>query len=82
MRSGGMGESFLEQIEKVFLAQIGNDRVEEKERLTKEWWKANFWKRLNTQMHAAQIRSDNLKGFRLELPSGRGISNQPNFRPS
>ena len=40
---------------KAFLDQIGNDRVEEKERLTKEW-RANCWKRLNPQMHAALKR--------------------------
>ena len=38
-----------------FLVQIGNDRVELKERLTREW-RADFWKRLNPQMHAAQKR--------------------------
>ena len=37
------------------LDQIGNDRVEEKERLRREW-RANCWKRLNSQMHAAQKR--------------------------
>ena len=36
-----------------FLDQIGSGRVEEKERLTREW-RANCWKRLNPQMHAAQ----------------------------
>ena len=40
---------------KAFLDQIGNDRVEEKERLKREW-RANCWKRLNPQMHAAQRR--------------------------
>ena len=40
---------------KVFLDQIGKDRVEEKERLTREW-RANCWKRLNTQKHAALKR--------------------------
>ena len=40
---------------KAFLDQIDNDRMEEKERLTREW-RANSWKRLNTQMHAAQKR--------------------------
>ena len=40
---------------KAFLNWIGNDRVEEKDRLTREW-RANFWKRLNPQMRAAQIR--------------------------
>ena len=38
-----------------FLDQISNDRVEEKERLTREW-RANCWKRLNPQMHAAEKR--------------------------
>ena len=40
---------------KAFLDQIGNDRVEEKERLTREW-RADCWKRLNPQMHAAVKR--------------------------
>jgi hypothetical protein len=40
---------------KAFLDQIGNDRLEEKERLTREW-RANCWKRLNPQMHAALKR--------------------------
>ena len=40
---------------KAFLVKIGNDRVEEKERLTREW-KANCWKRLNLQMDAALKR--------------------------
>jgi hypothetical protein len=40
---------------KVFLNQIGNDRVEEKERLTREW-RADCWRRLNPQMHAALKR--------------------------
>ena len=39
----------------VFLDQIDNDRVEEKERLTREW-RANCWKRLNPQMQAALKR--------------------------
>ena len=38
-----------------FLDQIGKDRVEEKERLKREW-RANCWRRLNPQMHAAQKR--------------------------
>jgi len=38
---------------KAFLDQIGNDRVEEKERLTREW-RANCWRRLKAQMHAAE----------------------------
>ena len=37
---------------KAFLVKIGNDRVEEKERLTREW-RANCWKRLDPRMHAA-----------------------------
>ena len=40
---------------KAFLDQIANDRVEEKERLTREW-RANCWKRLNPQMHSALKR--------------------------
>ena len=47
MRSEGMGAAFLDQ--------IGKYRVEEKERLTREW-RANCWKRLNPQMHAALKR--------------------------
>ena len=42
-----------------FLDQIDNDRVEEKERLTREW-RANCWKRLNPQMHAALKRMANV----------------------
>jgi hypothetical protein len=41
-------EAFLDQI----------DRVEVKERLTREW-RADCWKRLNRQMHAAEKRSPN-----------------------
>ena len=40
---------------KAFLNQIGNDRMEEKKRLTREW-RANCWRRLNTQMDAAVKR--------------------------
>ena len=40
---------------KAFLDKIDNDRVEEKERLTRAW-RANCWKRLNPQMHAALKR--------------------------
>ena len=40
---------------KAFLDQIENDRVKEKERLTREW-RADCWRRLNPQMHAAQKR--------------------------
>ena len=38
-----------------FLDNIGKDRVEEKERLMREW-RADCWRRLNPQMHAAQKR--------------------------
>ena len=44
---------------KAFLVQIGDDRVEEKERLTREW-RTDCWKRLNLQMHASLKR---LAGF-------------------
>ena len=44
---------------KAFLDQIGNDQVEEKERLRREWT-ADCWKRLNPQMHAAQKRWSDL----------------------
>jgi hypothetical protein len=40
---------------KAFLDQIGNDRVEVKERWTREW-KANYWKRLVSLKHAAMER--------------------------
>ena len=40
---------------KAFLDRIGKDRLEEKERLTREW-RADCWKRLNSQMHAAVKR--------------------------
>ena len=40
---------------KAFLVAIENHRVEEKERLRREW-RANCWKRLNPQMHAAMKR--------------------------
>ena len=39
----------------VSLDEIANDRGEEKGRLTREW-RANCWKRLDAQMHAAQKR--------------------------
>ena len=45
-----------------FLDQIGNDRVAEKERLTREW-RASCWKRLNTQMHAAMKRMADVDDF-------------------
>ena len=60
---------------KAFLNQIDNDRVEEKERLTREW-RANCWKRLNSQMHAAQERLadfDNIDWL-LEILSDRWAS--------
>ena len=44
---------------KAFLDQIDNDRVAEKERLTREW-RANCWKRLNTQRDAALKRMADL----------------------
>jgi hypothetical protein len=37
---------------KTFLDQIGNDRVEEKERCRREW-KANHWKRMESLRHTA-----------------------------
>ena len=40
---------------KALLDQIGHDRVEVKERLTREW-RADCWKRLNPQKHAAEKR--------------------------
>jgi hypothetical protein len=40
---------------KAFLDLIGNDRLEEKDRLTREW-RANCWKRLDPQMHSALKR--------------------------
>ena len=48
---------------KAFLDLIGDDRVEVKERLTREW-RANFWKRLNPQMHAAVKRLTDLDLFK------------------
>ena len=47
---------------KAFLDQIDNDRVEEKERLTREW-RANCWKRLNTQRDAALKRMADVDDF-------------------
>ena len=44
---------------KAFLVKIGNDRVQEKERLTREW-RGNCWKRLSTQMDAALKRMANV----------------------
>ena len=46
-----------------FLEKIGNDQGEEKERLTKEW-RANCWKRLNPQMHAAMKRIADFNDFK------------------
>ena len=40
---------------KAFLVQISRYRVEEKERSTREW-RANCWKRLNTQMIQAALK--------------------------
>ena len=40
---------------KSLLDRIGNDQVEVKERLTREW-RADCWRRLNSQLHAAQKR--------------------------
>ena len=50
----GWEQLFWNKLKK-FLDQIGSGRVEEKERLTREW-RANCWKRLNPQMHAAVKR--------------------------
>ena len=47
---------------KAFLVKIGNDRVAEKERLTREW-RANFWKRLKPQMDAALKRMADVDDF-------------------
>ena len=44
---------------KALLDKIGNDRVEEKKRLKREW-RADCWKRLNPQMHAADKRVANI----------------------
>ena len=57
---------------KAFLDQIGNDRVEEKERLTREW-RADCWKRLNPQMHAAVKRLDFEKNLNMRMTSPRRI---------
>ena len=38
---------------KAFRVQIDNDQVEVKGRLSREW-RADCWKRLNPQMHAAR----------------------------
>ena len=47
---------------KSFLVQISKYRVGEAERLTREW-RANCWKRLNTQMHAAMKRMADVDDF-------------------
>ena len=47
---------------KAFLVQISEYRMGEKERLTREW-RANCWKRLNTQMHAALKRMADVDEF-------------------
>ena len=54
-----------------FLVEIGKYRVEEMERLTREW-RANCWKRLEHQMHAALKRMadvDDMKNKDLFLES-------------
>jgi hypothetical protein len=49
---------------KAFLVEVGDDRLEEKKRLTREW-RAGCWKRLNSQMHAAVKRlADVVKDFK------------------
>ncbi|KAF8799336.1 hypothetical protein BYT27DRAFT_6867385 [Phlegmacium glaucopus] len=56
---------FWNKLENV-LDQVGNDRVEEKGGLTREW-RANCWKRLNAQVHAAEKRLADLdKGNRWD----------------
>ena len=72
-----------------FLDQIGNDRVEEKERVKREW-RANCWKmRLNPQMQAAVKRwadlvndKNLLTKFLSELLGKRWVSSisLPRFR--
>ena len=52
----------------VFLDQIDNDREEEKESLTKEW-RANCWKRLNLQRHAALKRTSRVDSMEDKLES-------------
>ena len=47
---------------KAFLVQISEYRVGEKERLTREW-RANCWKRLEHQMHAALKRMADVDEF-------------------
>ena len=71
-----------------FRDQIDGDRKEEKERLTREW-KANCWKRLDTQKHAALKRIADLdikdKDYLLEewessIPGG--VENPNSISPS
>ena len=56
-----------------FLEQIGNDGMEEKKRLTREW-KADCWKRLNPQMHAAQKRLEKDKNWLVRTLGDRWAS--------
>ena len=51
---------------KALLDKIGNDRVEVKERLTREW-RADCWKRLTSQMHAAENRLADLKDYNKDI---------------
>ena len=50
---------------KALLDRIGNDRVEVKERLMREWT-ADCWRRLNSQIQAAEKRLAGLKGYPFE----------------
>ncbi|KAF8817230.1 hypothetical protein BYT27DRAFT_6863229 [Phlegmacium glaucopus] len=54
------------------LDHISNDRIEEKERLTREW-RANCWKRLNPQMRAAEKREC---GHHISASFLKGLKNQ------
>ena len=58
-----------------FLDQIGNDRVEEKERLKREWM-ADYWKRLNPQMHAAQKRWTDLAKDKVSVSLAEDLGEQ------
>ena len=63
---------------KIFLDQIGSGRGEMKERLKREW-RANCWKRLNSQMHTAVKRLADFdtmidKGWYLETLGDRWAS--------
>ena len=49
---------------KGFLDQIGDNRAEVKERLTREW-RANCWRRLDSQMHAAEKRLTDVDSYNL-----------------